>query len=384
MKAHATAVMPARDRDGLVVAAGVAFVATGAWYGCWAISGADIEHELDISHGGYGALLAVAFTLMAAGHYAGGRIAERFGLPRSLAVLAVVQSIAVVVTGLAGGTAFAIALIGLSLFSGATNTVMNAAIVTGDPAFVVRFHAWFNCGALLGAAATAVVAETDHEFRVAWVTVGVVSALCALVASRDLVTTRVAIPGPRSSTQLRDLVSARPLVLIASLFLLETAVEASVDTWGVLSLRDELGASVLVGASAFVAGQVLAIVARAAIGPRLGTDSRRGSAAAATMAAAGRAVVGVTSSARLGAVGLALAVMGMAVCGPLLLARAARGIDQPASVVGAVQAAAMPGFIAGPLVAGLVADGAGVDAAMVVLSIGALILAASSLTASTP
>jgi len=63
----ATAIDARRD-------AGLAFVCTGAWYGSFAVSGADIERDLDISHARYGLLLAAAFTFMAIGHYAGGKL----------------------------------------------------------------------------------------------------------------------------------------------------------------------------------------------------------------------------------------------------------------------------------------------------------------------
>jgi predicted MFS family arabinose efflux permease len=371
----------AARRDARSLAPAVtAFICTGALYGSWAVAGADVERHLGYSHGQYGALLAILLAFMAMGHYAGSPIADRFGTHQALVGLLAAESIILVVTPNAAGSAFVALLAVVLLLSGATNTVMNAAIIGGEPGFVVRFHAWFNLGALLGAATVAAATQAGHDWRTAWVAVGIMSLIASpLARSHAPRTTR---PPPARRTRLVDLVRSRQLALIAALFLVETAVESSVDTWGVLSLRDELAVSVLVGTGAFVVGQGLAIVARAAIGPRLSGDGGRGPGAAATSAAVGLLLVALTSSAGVGAAGLALAVMGMAVCGPLLLARAARGVDQPASVVGAVQASAMIGFVAGPPLVGVVASTLGIDQAMLALSATAAALAlASTLTA---
>ena len=376
MRGSSATAAAARHDARTLVPAVTAFICTGAWYGAWAVAGADIERHLGYGHGQYGALLAVMFAFMAIGHYAGGRIVERTGMARALVGLLAAQGLVLAILPSTSGAAFVVLLLSLVTMSGATNTVMNATIIGGSPGFVVRFHAWFNVGALLGAATVAVATEAGHDWRTAWAIVGIASLLASPLALSRPTPVMKQAPAPRLS--LRELVGRRELAFVAVLFLVETAVEASVDTWGVLSLRDDLAVSVLVGAGAFVAGQALAVVARAAIGPRISDEGGRGSSAAAAAAAIGLLLMALTSNAAVGAAGLALAVMGMAVCGPLLLARAARGFEQPAAVVGAVQASAMVGFIAGPSLVGLVANTFGVDRALLALSATAALLALAS------
>jgi predicted MFS family arabinose efflux permease len=380
MRVRSVTATAARHDARTLMPAVTAFICTGALYGSWAVAGADIERHLDYSHGQYGAFLAVVFAFMAIGHYAGAPIDDRFGTPRALVGLLATQGLILVATPSTSGSVFVALLLLVMTLAGATNTVMNATIIGGEPGFVVRFHAWFNLGALLGAATVAVATQAGHDWRAAWVAVGIMSLIASPLARSHAPRTTRPPPAPR--TRLLDLVRTRDLAIVAALFLIETAVESSVDTWGVLSLRDELAVSVLVGTGAFAVGQGLAIVARAAVGPRISGDGGRGPGVAAATAAIGLLLVALTSSAGVGATGLALAVMGMAVSGPLLLARAARGVEHPAAVVGAVQASAMVGFVAGPSLVGLVASTFGIDQAMLALSATAAVLAfASTLTA---
>jgi MFS family permease len=167
------------------------------------------------------------------------------------------------------------------------------------------------------------------------------------------------------------------LIVLAGLYILETAIEASVDTWGVLALRERLAVSALLGAGAFVVGQALAVLARSAFGS-LARVAARAAGLAALIAAVGLAVLGTTSSSIAATAGLTAAVMAMAVCGPLLLARLASDAERPAQAIATMQGVGFIGFVAGPTLVGVLADTHGLDRGMVAVAVAALVLAGGS------
>ena len=57
------------------------------------------------------------------------------------------------------------------------------------------------------------------------------------------------------------------LLLLLAVFALAEVTEGGVDTWGVLYLRNHLATGVLLGAGAYVVGQLVAATTRGAGGP---------------------------------------------------------------------------------------------------------------------
>jgi MFS family permease len=261
--------------------------------------------------------------------------------------------------------------------AGALNAAMNALVLArldGRPGAFVRFHAWWNVGVLLGAGLAGAVLSADLSHRFAWAGIGF-----ATVALSPLVG-RVAVPAAvratRAPFRLRAVLASPRMAALATLFFAATAVEASLDVWGVLSLRERLGATPALGASAYAIGQVLAVVSRAVLGPLLArAGARRAAAVGAGSAAAGSVLQATAPSPVVAGAGLAVAVMGIALCGPLLLAHAGARSARPAPTVAALTAAALAGGVVGPPLVGVVADVLGVRAGLLTVAVVAAAMA---------
>ena len=163
------------------------------------------------------------------------------------------------------------------------------------------------------------------------------------------------------------------LVVLAIVFAASAAVEGGISTWGVLYLRGHLGVSVLAGVGAYVVGQTLATITRIAGGPSVGKlGTRRGIALGASLAALGLTLEALTANAAAGAVGLALACVGITVVWPLLLADVNNEARHPGLAIGGVTAAGYLGMVAGPPIVGILSGAFD-------LTTGLLVLAATSL-----
>lgn len=357
---------------------GSAFVGFGAFFGAWAVVTADLERALGLGHGGFGVLLAVALAGSAAVNAATGPLTEHWGTSATLARTQLAWAAAIVVL-VAAPTPWILApacVLTLCL-GGAVDVAMNVVATVAfadDAGRLVRFHARFNGGAVLGAAAAAALIHTGVSWR--WVFAGVAVAAVANAfwcGSAPLPAGEAGeAHGPLHSLRT---IRAERLQAIALLFACGAMVEGGIDTWGVLVLRERLAATVLVGAGAYVVGQSVATVARASLGPAAGAlGATRGLAVGGGLAAVGLSLVAL-APAWGAAAGLALAAAGISVCWPLLLAQASSGIDRPASAIGGVTAIGYLGFVVGPPVVGGLAGVIGLRAALLFLASAALVVA---------
>ena len=164
---------------------------------------------------------------------------------------------------------------------------MNAAAsrrLAGRPGALVRFHALFNTGALIGAA----TAGAGHRPGVSWRWLWPTSPSSWRVAVGDLGCSRTRTGGTGTHRRRRRRAArAGPtahgpsrrlrvdgLLVFLVVFALAEITEGGVDTWGVLYLRTHLAAGVLLGAGAYVVGQSVAATTRGAGGPLLGPPLR--------------------------------------------------------------------------------------------------------------
>ncbi|MDQ3486074.1 MAG: MFS transporter [Actinomycetota bacterium] len=347
------------------------FACAGAWYGSFAVATSDVESALDVGHAGFGAYAALLFATMAAAHIPGAALVERWGARPTLFLLVSVSGVLGIATSVSpGGAGLAVAMLVHGAAAGALNAVMNALAVArldGRPGAFVRFHAWWNVGVLSGAGLTGGVIEAGGSFRWAWAAIGSATLVLAPAVARLRIPPSVqATPSPvRPASLLR----APAMRVLAALLLATTLVEAGLDVWGVLSLRERLTASAVQGAGAYAGGQVLAVVARAVLGPVVATaGARRACAVGAAAATAGLTIQAVASSPAAAGVGLALAVMGIAITGPLLLAHASAATARPAPTVAALTAVALVGGVLGPPLVGVVAGWLGLRAGLSVLA----------------
>src|SRR5206468_2771764 len=125
------------------------------FWGAWAVSTADIERSLGLSHEGFGLLLAAALGGAALVNAPTGSLTERWGTRPTLAgALAAWGLLLAVGSAARPAAAFALVLAAAFTVGGAVDVIMNVAAtaaLAGEPGRLVRFHAFFNAGAAVGA-----------------------------------------------------------------------------------------------------------------------------------------------------------------------------------------------------------------------------------------
>jgi MFS family permease len=391
------------------------FVAFGVFWGTWAVAATNIEHNLHISTGRLGLLLSVSIGAGGVAAAASGGLAERWGTARFMSRALVAWGVVLLATaGVASGAPFVITFVLSMMTAGLVDMAMNSAAaegVAGDASRMMRFHAFFNAGALLGAAATGGLLRAGVSWRWAWAVVGAGGLVLAAVTRTALLPGAIdhgavvgqADPGTGDGAVavggakvragwLRSLAAIRSqhLVVLALVFAVTAMVEGGIDTWGVLYLRTHLAAGVLLGAGAYCIGQVIAVATRGAGGGHIGRIGPRwGLVIGAAVAAGGLAIEAGSDHAAPAAVGLALAAGGISLCWPLVMAVASTvalasspalspgpgaaragpgdGAITPAALVGALTATGYVGWVAGPAVVGWVADTAGLSTGLFLL-----------------
>jgi hypothetical protein len=364
----------------------------GAFWGTWAVAAVDVERRLRLSHGGLGLLLSASVAAGGVAAAAFGGLTHRMGTTRSLAAALALWGVCVLGVSVAPGTAaFSILFISAMVVAGTVDAAMNTVVgigARGDPATMVRFHALFNAGALVGAGATGLLLYAGSSWRVSWAAVAVacfvLAAACRRAALPGSVPASRSAPDGGSATVTGDpdpgrfgwkAVRALHLRTVAGVFLATALVEGGIDTWGVLYLRTHLAAGALLGAGAYVIGQAIAVVVRWSSSRHIGRiGARAGIVTGAAVAAIGLGVEATASAPPLAGLGLVVAVVGAATTRV--------GAGRLAAVVGAFTAVGYLGWVAGPALVGWVADAEGLGAGLVLLA-GVAATAATLLLATT-
>ena len=335
-----------------------AFTVFGVFWGSWAVTAADVEHDLRLSHGGFGLLLAFALAGAAVANAVTGALAERWGTAVALSRALWLWSLLLLLGTLARGIAtFAPCVAAAFAIGGAVDVVMNIAATAGladSPGRLVQFHAWFNAGAAVGAGMAGTLLHLGLTWRWVWVGVALVASAVGVACARATLPAGHAGDDASLFHAIRT-VRAEHLVGLAIVFGMGALVEGGIDTWGVLYMRDELGAAVAVGAGASMAGYAVAAAGRLFLGPVAGSlGTARGLGLGVGLCSVGIAVVAGANSPGLAAAGLVVAAGGISVSWPLLLAHASTGRDRPAAVVGGISSVGYLGLVLGPpLIGGL-------------------------------
>lgn len=353
---------------------GAAFALIGLFLGAWAVTTPEIERALGGGPGRLGAVLTAALVAAAALNTWGGALAERLGTTRALVLTLAGWSVTLVLGALfPAGWGVAIAVVVAMAASGPLDVVANVgatAAFADRPGRLVRLHATFNVGGAGGAVLAGVLlaAVGPSAWRVGWLVVaGVACGLAVTVAGRRLPAGRAGAR-VRLGDGLRALRRGR-LVPVAAAFALGAMVEGGIGTWGVLQLRGQLGAGLLVGAGGAVLGFLVATVTRLAVGGvQSASGARRVIVAGSLLAAVGLGVLASVRQPVVAAAGLVVAAGGVSVCWPLLMAEVGRGRDRPGVLVGAVTAIGYLGAVVGPGLIGAVAGWLGLPAGLWLLA----------------
>ncbi len=250
-------------------------------------------------------------------------------------------------------------LVLVEIAGGSIDTAMNAEAshrLVANPSALVRLHCALQRRRADGAAVAGLVIHAGVSWRWVWPAIAVVAAavgVWALVTDSGtaLVSAHAHADGrpvePATAHPVRRLRRDGLLILLA-VFALAEITEGGVDTWGVLYLRNHLATGVLLGAGAYVVGQLVAVTTRGAGGSVLGRLSTRHALIIGGCVAGGGIVLeSVSPVAGVAALGLALGAGGASLFWPLVMSTVSRQASQVVSAVGTFTAAGYVGWVAG-------------------------------------
>lgn len=356
------------------------FFVAGAGQGNWVVRIPDVQQSLGLSAGALGvALFGLPLGLLI-GVPASGWASVRWG-SRSVTVVAALGYCAtLVLPSLAwSGATLLAALVLFGLASGALDVAMNTQAVAVEARYerpiMSSFHAVFSGGGLAGSAAGGAVAAfgVGPFFHLA--SAGLVLGAMVAVAAGRLLPATVESRERESRRRLRP--SWRMLALGTIAFCVLMG-EGAVADWSAVFLRQD------VGAGAALAGAGFAAFSLAMAGGRLVGDvlnARLGAVAllrlGGAVAGAGMALALVPDGAALSILGFGLVGAGLSTLFPTVIGAAGRMRDAPTgTVIATITALGYFGFLAGPPLIGLVADVAGLRAALgVVVALALLVVA---------
>ncbi len=364
------------------------FATFGLFWGSWAVMLFDIQHTFGLNDAQLGVLLAVAIAVAGASSAVMAHFCDRVGARRLLWIALLAWSVLLCVLALARDTwSFAVVLVLAEVAGGSIDTAMNAEAshrLMSSPKSLVRLHALFNTGALAGAALAALVIHAGVSWRWIWPGIAVVAlgvGVWALVTDPG---TSLAGDDPAGSAH----TSRNPLgrlhrdglLALLVVFALAEITEGGVDTWGVLYLRNHLATGVLLGAGAYVVGQLVAATTRGAGGHLLGRlSTRRALITGGCVAGAGILLESLSPVSGIAALGLALGAGGASLFWPLVMSTVSRMATQVVSAVGAFTAAGYVGWVAGAPIVGWISQNLGPARGLQVLALAAFGVAACTL-----
>ena len=346
----------------------------------------NIQHAFSLSDSAVGVLLAIAVAVAGASSAVMAHLADRVGARRLLWIALFAWSgLLMIMATIHQRWPFTVALVLVEIAGGSIDTAMNADAshrLVDNPAALVRFHALFNGGALVGAAAAGVIIRAGASWRWVWPGIACVAVAVGIWALLTDPGTAMAPAGSATVIQ-----AAHPwqrlrregLLVLLGVFALAEITEGGVDTWGVLYLRNHLATGVLLGAGAYVVGQLVAATTRGAGGGLLGRlSSRRALMVGGCVAGGGILLESLSPTPVAAAVGLALGAGGASLFWPLVMSTVSRLASQVVSAVGTFTAAGYIGWVAGAPVVGWVSQSYGPERGLQLLALAAAGVALSS------
>ncbi len=367
-----------------------AFATFGLFWGSWAVMLFDIQRAYGLTDAQTGLLLGVAVAVAGASSAVMAHLSDRVGARRLLWVALLCWSVLLCVLALTRQKwAFTVALVWVEIAGGSIDTAMNAEVshrLIGRPSALVRFHALFNTGALCGAAVAALVIHAGVSWRWIWPGIAVVALAVGLWSA--VTASGVPVPEPPAGAAAGHHPTNHPvrrlhrdgLLVLLVVFALAEVTEGGVDTWGVLYLRNHLATGVLLGAGAYVVGQLVAATTRGAGGAVVGRlSARRALITGGCVAGAGILLESVSPLSGLAAVGLALGAGGASLFWPLVMSTVSRQASQVVSAVGTFTAAGYIGWVAGAPIVGWVSQTLGPARGLQVLALASFGVAVCTL-----
>jgi MFS family permease len=362
-------------------AVSLCFLLNGTVIASWLPHIPELKSRLELDDGGLGLLLlAMAAGAIVALPLAGWLVA-RLGSRVVTAASAAALSAAIVLPVLTPGVATSAAALALLGACNATlDVAMNAHGVLVEDSYrrpiMSSFHALFSLGGLIGAGGAAVTMAAGLSAATHVVAVALLALATVGVAARRLL--------PTSPTRtLAGPVFAVPSAALLGLGLLTFCAllaEGTVGDWSAVYLRDSLGTMASAAAMGFAVFSLAMALARFA-GDRLARQMGpvRLLRLSATLATGGLALSLLAGQPVISLLGFATVGLGVANLIPVLFSAAGRTQGVPAgTAIAAVATTGYFGFLAGPPLIGLVADVAGLPAALGVVCAACALVAVSA------
>ncbi len=367
-----------------------AFITFGLFWGSWAVMVFNLQRTFGVSDAELGLVLALAISLAGATSAVMAHLAHRVGARRLLWTALLAWSGFLLVTSVVHQKwLFVGALVLVEIAGGCIDTAMNAEVshrLMGDPVALLRFHALFNGGAIMGAASAGIVLHAGVSWRWIWPGVAMVALAVGLwtlftphpAPAAGSMTVGPTAPagsavGWRASTNPLRRIRRDGLLLLLAIFALAEVTEGGVDTWGVLYLRNHLAAGVLLGAGAYVTGQVVAATTRAVGSTVVGRLSARHALfVGGCIAGGGILLESLSPLSGLAALGLALGAGGASLFWPLVMSNVSQLSSQVVSSVGTFTAAGYIGWVGGAPLVGWISQAYGPQHGLQVLALAAL------------
>ncbi len=362
-------------------AVSLCFLLNGTVVASWLPHIPELKSRLALGDGGLGLLLlAMAAGAIVALPLAGWLVA-RLGSRVVTAASATALSAAIVLPVLTPGVATSAAALALLGACNATlDVAMNAHGVLVEDGYrrpiMSSFHALFSLGGLIGAGGAAVTMAAGLSAATHVVAVALLALATVCVAARRL------LPTPATRTLVGP-VFAVPSAALLGLGLLTFCAllaEGAVGDWSAVYLRNSLGTTASTAALGFAVFSLAMALGRFA-GDRLAR--RMGPVRllrlSATVATGGLALSLLAGQPVISLLGFATVGLGVANLIPVLFSAAGRTHGVPAgTAIAAVATTGYFGFLAGPPLIGLVADAAGLPAALGIVCAACAIVAGSA------
>ncbi len=359
------------------------FITFGLFWGSWAVMIFNIQRTFALSDAELGLVLALAIAVAGVSSAVMAHLADRVGARRLLWIALLAWSVLLVVmSAVQQRWAFVGALVLVEIAGGSIDTAMNAEAshrLMGNPAGLVRFHALFNMGAIVGAAGAGLVLHAGLSWRWIWPGIAVVALVVGVWTFTTDSGQAIGNPEPAGhADRVHPVQRLRRdgLLILLAVFALAEITEGGVDTWGVLYLRNHLAAGVLLGAGAYVVGQVVAATTRGAGSVFVGRlSARRGLIVGGCVAGGGILLESLSPLSGVAALGLALGAGGASLFWPLVMSNVSRLASQVVSAVGTFTAAGYIGWVAGAPIVGWVSQAYGPERGLQVLAVAAFAVA---------
>ena len=356
----------------------IAFGVFGFAWGAWQAVLPDLAGAFDLTTGPLGLVLTAGFAVSLPVMLGTGRLVDRIGAGRGVAITALGMATGLVVVGTLSSLPVLVA--GVVLFaagSGAFDVAINGAALGDErwsrPARLTLLHAAFSGGGVTGALAGGAIVGGGGSFQLVY---PILAASLVAVAALSL-TARWQAVGAGGAVPRGVALAMLPLAGLAGLAFL---VEGSMETWSAIYLRDVLGAAAFVGAlgpGAFHGAMLLGRLIGAGVAGSLGAPATL--LVSGLMTVGGMAVALVVPVPGVAIGGMAVAALGASFVVPVVVSLAGRRAGAFAGRAASyVLSLGYAGFLIGPSLVGVLGEVAGLRIGLAVIPLAAATIALAS------